>query len=39
VGWQGGASGWGPLQIAPPASGKTNLSEFETVGLFLAWAM
>jgi predicted porin len=39
MGWQGGASGWGPLQIAPPASGKTSLSEFETVGLFLAWAM
>ena len=39
VGWQGGASSWGPLQVAPPASGKTNLSEFETVGLFLAWAI
>ena len=35
VGWQGS----GPLQIAPPASGKTSLSELETIGLFLAWAI
>jgi hypothetical protein len=39
VAWQGGAGNWIPLQIAPPASGKTKLSEFENVGLFLAWAM
>ncbi len=39
VGWQGGASDWGTLLIAPPASGKTSLSEFESVGFFLGWAM
>jgi hypothetical protein len=39
VGWQGGAAGWGPMQIAPPTSGKTSLSEFESIGFFLAWAM
>jgi hypothetical protein len=39
VPWAGGAGDWVPLQIAPPASGKTKLSEFENVGLFLAWAM
>ena len=27
------------LLIGPPASGKTKLSEFENVGLFLAWAI
>jgi hypothetical protein len=36
--WQGGASSWGPLQIAPPASG-SNRSEFESIAIFLAWAM
>jgi hypothetical protein len=39
VGWQGGASSWGPIQIAPPPSGKNSLSEFETIGVFLAWAL
>jgi hypothetical protein len=37
--WQGGATPWGPLQIAPPSSGETNRSEFESIGLYLAWAM
>ena len=37
--YQGGAAPWGPLQIAPPSSGETNRSEFESIGLFLAWAM
>jgi hypothetical protein len=36
--WQGGAAPWGPLQIAPPESGNTR-SEFESIGLYLAWAM
>ncbi len=27
------------LLVAPPASGKTSLSEFESVGFFLGWAM
>jgi hypothetical protein len=36
--WTGGSSSWGPIQIAPPATG-TNRSEFESIGLFLAWAM
>jgi len=37
--YQGGASSWGPLQIAPPASGEPNRSEFESIGIYLAWAM
>jgi hypothetical protein len=37
--WQGGATPWGPLQIAPPSSGENNRSEFESIGLYLAWAM
>ena len=37
--YQGGASSWGPLQIAPLASGEPNRSEFESIGLYLAWAM
>ena len=36
--WTVGASCWGPIQIAPPASGN-NRSEFESIGIFLAWAM
>jgi hypothetical protein len=36
--WQGGASPWGPLQIAPPETGNSR-SEFESIGVFLAWAM
>jgi hypothetical protein len=36
--WAGGSSSWGPIQIAPPNTG-TTLSEFESIGLFLAWAM
>jgi len=36
--WQGGAAPWGPLQIAPPQSGNSR-SEFESIGLFLSWAM
>jgi hypothetical protein len=39
VAWQGGASAWGPMQIGPPSSGKSKSSEFESVGLFLAFAM
>jgi hypothetical protein len=40
TGWQGvGSSGWGPFQATPPANGKTKLTEFQSVGLFLAWAM
>jgi hypothetical protein len=39
VGWQGGGGGAGPLQIAPPPSGKSSLSEFETIGIYLAWAI
>jgi hypothetical protein len=40
TGWAGGASGWGAMQIAPkdPAVGAKR-SEFESVGIFLAWAM
>ena len=37
--WAGGASDWGPIQIGPPDSGKTKVSEFESIGFFLAWAM
>jgi len=37
--WQGGASSWGPIQIAPPSSGENTRSEFESIGLYLAWAM
>jgi hypothetical protein len=37
--WQGGASSWGPLQVAPPASGSSARSEFESIGIYLAWAM
>jgi hypothetical protein len=37
--WQGGASDWGPLQIAPPSSGASTRSEFESIGIYLAWAM
>jgi hypothetical protein len=38
-GWQGGSGGAGGMQIAPPASGKTSLTEFQSIVLFLAWAM
>jgi hypothetical protein len=38
--WQGGSSGWGPLQIAPAdATVGAKRSEFESIGLFFAWAM
>ena len=37
--WQGGASAWGPMQIGPPASGASKSSEFESIGLFLAFAL
>ncbi len=37
-GWMGGASDFGQHVSTAPASGATKLSEFETVGFFLAWA-
>jgi len=38
--WQGGSSSWGPLQIAPvDDTVGAKRSEFESIGLFLAWAM
>ena len=35
--WQGGASAWGPMQIAPGAT--SNPSEFDGISIFLAFAM
>jgi hypothetical protein len=39
--WQGGAADWAPIQIAPSSSdpGKKTITEFQSIGLFLAWAM
>jgi len=40
TGWAGGVSDWGPIQIAPKdAAVGAKRSEFESVGLFFAWAM
>jgi len=36
--WMGGASDYGQHVSSAPASGATKLSEFETIGFFLAWA-
>ncbi len=36
--WMGGASDWGQHLSTAPASGAASLSEFETIGFFLAWA-
>jgi hypothetical protein len=41
VAWQGGAGDWTPLVIGPSASDPTKkqLTEFESIAFFLAWAM
>jgi hypothetical protein len=39
--WQGGAADWGPFVLAPTdtATPSTKRSEFESIAVFLAWAM
>ncbi len=41
VPWAGGSADWGPISIAPGpgATGATSSSEFQTIAIFLAWAI
>jgi hypothetical protein len=41
VAWQGGAGDWSSIQIGPSSVDptRTKISEFQSIALFLAWAM
>jgi hypothetical protein len=41
VAWQGGAGDWSSLQIGPSSvdPGRKQISEFQSISFFLAWAM